>query len=79
MLDPKQYKGLDGKLNYFTVTRPNISFAISVVSQFLNSPCEDQWSAVIRILKYIKGYARKGCYMVLITIKELFIIQLLIG
>jgi len=26
-----------------------------VVSQFLNSPCEDHWNVVIRILKYIKG------------------------
>ena len=25
------------------------------MSQFLNSPCEDHWNAVIRILKYIKG------------------------
>ena len=49
-----------GKLNYLTVTRPDISFAVNVVSQFLNSPCEDHWNAVIRILKYIKRSPRKG-------------------
>jgi len=39
--DPEQYRRLVGKLNYLTITRLDISFAISVVSQFLNSPCED--------------------------------------
>ena len=49
-----------GKLNYLIITCPDISFAVSVVSQFLNSPCEDHWNAVIRILKYIKRSPRKG-------------------
>ena len=60
MSDPRQYRRLVGKLNYLTVTRPDISFAVSVVSQFLNSPCEDHWNAVIRILKYIKGSPGEG-------------------
>jgi len=47
-------------LNYLTVTRPNISFAVSVVRQFLNSPCVEHWNIVIRILKYIKGSYGKG-------------------
>jgi len=51
---------LVGKLNYLTVIRPDISFAVSVVSQFINSPCEDHWNAVIRILKYIKKSNGKG-------------------
>ena len=58
--DPEQYRRFVGKLNYLTVTRPDISFAVSVVSQFLNSPCEDHWNAVIRILKYIKKSPGKG-------------------
>nr|KYP52594.1 Copia protein [Cajanus cajan] len=58
--DPERYRRLVGKLNYLTVTRPDISFAVSVVSQFLNSPCAGHWNAVIRILKYIKGAPGKG-------------------
>jgi len=58
--DPEKYRRLVGKFNYLTVTRFDISFAVSVVSQFLNSPCEDHWNAVIRIVKYIKGSPRKG-------------------
>jgi len=58
--DPKKYRRLVGKLNYLTLTRPDISFAVSVVSQFLNSPCVDHLNAVTRILKYIEGSPRKG-------------------
>jgi len=49
-----------GKLNYLTLTRPDISFPVSTVSQFLNSPCDSHWNAVVRILKYIKRAPGKG-------------------
>jgi len=32
MSNPEQYRRLVGKLNYLIVTRPNISFAVSVVN-----------------------------------------------
>lgn len=38
--DSGRYRRLVGKLNYLTMTRPDISFVASVVSQFLNSPCD---------------------------------------
>jgi len=46
--DPEKYRRLVGKLNYLTITRPDISFAVSMVSQFLNSPCVDHLNAVTR-------------------------------
>ncbi|PNX85772.1 putative copia-type protein, partial [Trifolium pratense] len=58
--DSGRYRRLVGKLNYLTVTRPDNSFAVSVVSQFLNSPYQEHMDAVIRILKYIKGAPGKG-------------------
>ena len=39
--NPGRYRRLVGKLNYLTVTHSDISFAVSVVSQFLNSPYQD--------------------------------------
>ena len=33
--DPGTYQRLIGKLNYLTITRSDISFPVSVVSQFL--------------------------------------------
>ena len=35
--DPERYRCLVGKLNYLTITRPNIAFLVSVVSWFMNS------------------------------------------
>ena len=36
---PKKNRCLVGKLNYLTITRSNISFAVSVVSQCSSAPC----------------------------------------
>ena len=58
--DTKRYRRLVERLNYFTITRPNISFPVSVVSQFLQSPCDSHRDAVIRILCYIKGTSGQG-------------------
>ncbi|RVW27998.1 Retrovirus-related Pol polyprotein from transposon RE1 [Vitis vinifera] len=58
--DPGRYQQLVGKLNYLTITQPDISFPVSVVSQFLQSPCDNHWDAVIRILRYIKGTLGQG-------------------
>ena len=60
LTDPGRYRRLVSKLNYLTITRPDISFSVSVVSQFLQSPCDSHWDAVIRILRYIKGAPGKG-------------------
>ncbi|RVW47921.1 Retrovirus-related Pol polyprotein from transposon RE2 [Vitis vinifera] len=58
--DPGRYRRLVGKLNYLTITRPDISFPVSVVSQFLQSPCDSHWDAVIHILRYIKSTPGQG-------------------
>ena len=38
--DSRRYRRLVGKLNYLTITRLDISFHVSIVSQFLQSPCD---------------------------------------
>ena len=58
--DSGRYRQLVGKLNYLTITHPDISFPISVVSQFLQSPCDSHWDVVIRILRYIKNTTGQG-------------------
>lgn len=37
------------------VTRPDIAYAVSAVSQHAESPSKEYWNAVKRIIKYIKG------------------------
>ncbi|KAF3662271.1 hypothetical protein FXO37_12543 [Capsicum annuum] len=58
--DPGRYRRLVGKLNYLTVTRPDMFFPVSVVSQFINSPSDSHWDAIVRILRYIKSSSGKG-------------------
>ncbi|XP_040994149.1 secreted RxLR effector protein 161-like [Juglans microcarpa x Juglans regia] len=52
--DPSRYQRLVGKLNYLTITRPDISYAVSVLSQFLQMPRVSHWDAVIYMLRYLK-------------------------
>lgn len=39
---------------------PDNVYVVSLVSQFVNSPCDCHWDAVVRILRYIKGAPGKG-------------------
>ena len=48
--DPERYRILVGKLNYLTVTRPDIAHPVSVVSQYMSSPTVDNWAVVQHIL-----------------------------
>lgn len=43
-------------------TRPDIAFAVSYVSQFLNKLTERHWTMMKRIFKYFKGTASMGIY-----------------
>lgn len=58
--NPERYRRLVGKLNYLTITRPDIAFPVSVVSQFMSEPTQTHWEAAIRIVKYLKGAPGKG-------------------
>ena len=53
--NPEKYRRVVGKLNYLTITRPDIAFPVSVVSQFLSSPRTSHWDVVTQILGYLKG------------------------
>ena len=57
--DLERYRRLVRKLNYFTVTRPDIAYFVSVVSQYMSSSTVDHWAAVKQILCYLKGAS--GC------------------
>lgn len=53
--DPTHYRSIVGALQYLTITRPDISYAVNQVSQFLHAPTNQHFQEVKRILRYIKG------------------------
>ena len=41
-------------------TRPNLAYALSIVSQFMHNPGEQHMNAVMHILRYLKSAPGKG-------------------
>ncbi|XP_039162701.1 uncharacterized mitochondrial protein AtMg00810-like [Eucalyptus grandis] len=58
--DPTSYQKLVGKLIYLTMTRPDISYAMQNLSQFMHKPKESHMNATLKVVKYLKGCPRLG-------------------
>ncbi|KAG8491024.1 hypothetical protein CXB51_014147 [Gossypium anomalum] len=59
-VDERSYQRLVGKLIYLSHTRPDIAYAVGVVSQFMHNPKESHLRVVYQILQYLKGTPDKG-------------------
>ena len=53
-VDKVRYQRLVGKLIYLAHTRPDIGFAVGMVSRFMNAPTTRHMEAVFQILHYLK-------------------------
>lgn len=60
LADREKYQRLVGKLIYLAHTRPDIAYAVGVVSQFMHEPQTHHMEAVMRIVRYLKGSPGKG-------------------
>ena len=61
--DPTMYRSVVCALQYLTITRPEICFAVNKVCQFMTYPLETHWIAVKRILRYLKGTILHGLHL----------------
>nr|GEZ62428.1 integrase, catalytic core [Tanacetum cinerariifolium] len=59
-----EYQKLIGKLIYLTHTRPDISYSVHCLSQFMHKPLKSHLKIAIKVLRYLKGCPRKGIYIV---------------
>jgi len=60
--DTTIYRRIVGSLIYMTITRPNLSYAIVVVSQFMQTPRKPHLDVVRRILRYINIFCSVGIF-----------------
>ena len=61
MCNQQLYQAVVGSLLYLsTKTRPDIAYAVSCVARFCAKPTKEHWTAVKRILRYLKGTRNLG-------------------
>ena len=61
-VDPTLYKSLVGSLRYLTITRPDIMFAVGLVSRYMEEPRQEHFKAAKRILRYVRGSIDQGLF-----------------
>ena len=62
LTDKGRFQRLVGKLIYLAHTRPDIGFAVGLVSRFMNKPTEKHLEAILRILRYLKQSPGRRLY-----------------
>ncbi|PKU67898.1 Retrovirus-related Pol polyprotein from transposon TNT 1-94 [Dendrobium catenatum] len=58
--NPEQYRRLVGALQYLTITRPDISFAVNLLCQQMHQPYDIHFQLLKRVLRYIRGTLSLG-------------------
>jgi hypothetical protein len=58
--DPTLYRSLAGALQYTTLTRPEISYAVQQICLHMHAPRDSHFSLIKRVLRYLKGTLDHG-------------------
>ena len=58
--DGSEYRMVVGSLQYLHFTRPDVSFAVNKLSQFMHRPTDVHWQAAKRVLRYLAGTRDRG-------------------
>jgi Reverse transcriptase (RNA-dependent DNA polymerase) len=69
--NPRLYRTIVGGLQYATITRPDIAYAVNKCSQFMHAPTTVHWAAVKRVLRYLNGSSTLGLHFTAHTLPSL--------
>ncbi|XP_019195215.1 PREDICTED: uncharacterized protein LOC109188989 [Ipomoea nil] len=61
--NPTQYHRMVGALQYLTITRLDLAYAVNRLCQFMHSVTTEHWGLVKRVLRYIKGTLDYGLWL----------------
>jgi hypothetical protein len=73
VVDPTGYRSLVGALQYFTFTRPDISYVVQQVCLHMHDPREPHLAALKRFLRYLRGTVDYGLLLQRSTSSELVV------
>ena len=59
-VDANMYRRLIGRLLYLQATRPDITYSVNILSQFVSDPKQPHWDATLRVLRYLKTIIGQG-------------------
>ncbi|KAJ8756354.1 hypothetical protein K2173_025166 [Erythroxylum novogranatense] len=62
--DPYIYRRCIGALQYACLTRPDLSYAVNKLSQYMSTPTDIHWQACKRVLRYVKETLTQGLLLV---------------
>lgn len=58
--DPQPYRRLVGRLIYLLATRPDLTYPVHILSQFMHAPRETHWLAALQVVRFLKGTLGQG-------------------
>ena len=62
-IDKGRYQILVGRSIYLSHTRPDLAYALSVVSHFMHNPRKQHMNAIMQILRYLNSNPGKGNFI----------------
>ncbi|WVZ94605.1 hypothetical protein U9M48_040475 [Paspalum notatum var. saurae] len=71
MADASFYRSIAGALQYLTMTRPDIAYAVNQICLYMHAPRDAHWNLVKRILRYVRGTLDHGIKISASTSTEL--------
>jgi hypothetical protein len=60
--NPSQYRWLVGHLIYLTITHPNVTYSVHILSKFMHAPRKPHMEVVLRVMHYLKSIPGQGLF-----------------